>query len=408
MWRLHTFILVSLLTLHAQPLQEELQFEYTAGSWSKPVPVILPSATGPVPGLKKTTSIQRTNPRYSEQYALDIVSSGKLSNLVAPPADKYLVIGGRICGLYAERASLKFRFAPLDSGEAPQRLLEETVSKLVRDPRSAFDRGEEVYRFDLTYVFGSDFFGPHEDARGPIHWVILTGAYFQNGNLVINLSNKLHPAMTVTIDPKMNLIAASDGGSDLMLLRSGRLSSPPSAWGRPRTASLRDSNKDLQVPRCGAFVDVPGQPEGQGTYKAEAVWCPDGKLWFGDGDCRLAAFGGGIVGAKVGANATLLLNFSKSVLPHEPGAVIVFEEKLSEFSSAISRGRFPEEIKIDLTALFPNLPIVNDPDLEVRSVRINDDKLEITIRTNNNRVQLFVVVDSKFSVTLSKAGLFAH
>jgi hypothetical protein len=401
MWRLHTFILMSLLTVHAQPIPEELQLEYTAGSWSKPEPIILPSATGAVQGLKKTTSIQRTNPKYSEQYALDIVSSGKLSNLVAPPADKYLVIGGRICGLYADWANLKLRFAPLDPGEAPQRLLEETVAKLVRDPRSAFDRGEEVYRFDLTFVFGSDFFG--NDARGPIHSVTITDAYFQNGNLVIGLANKLHPAMTVTIDPKMNLIAASDGGSDLMLLRSGRLSSPPSVWSRPRTVVLRDFNKDLQVPRCGAYVEIPNRPEGQRIYTAEAVWCPDGKLWFGDGGCMLAAFGGGIVGAKIGANATLLLNFSKSVLQHDSGAVIIFEEKLNEFSSAISKGKFPEEIKIDLSALFPSFPVANDPDLQVRTVRVNDDKLEIAIRTNNNRVQLVVVVDSKFSVISPKA-----
>lgn len=259
MWRLHTFIVMGLLTVQAQPLPEELQLEYTAGGWSQPASIILPSATGPVQASKKSTGIERKNPRYSEHYALDIVSSAKFADLVTPPADKYLVFRGRICGIYCDRADLNFRFAPLDPGEAPQRLLEAAVAKLVRDPLSAFERGEAVFRFDLTFVFGSDFFGPHDDARGPIYSVSLTDTYFQQGNLVIKLSNKLHPSMTVTIDSKMNLIAASDAGSDLMLLRSGRRSPALSGWGGParcRYGILTKIYKFLVVERLSRIQTV--------------------------------------------------------------------------------------------------------------------------------------------------------
>ena len=119
MWRLHTFIVVGLLTVQAQPLPEELQVEYTSGGWSQPVPIILPSAMGPVQASKKSTGIERKNSNNSEQYALDIVSGEKFADLVTPPADKYLVFRGRICGIYCDRADSKFRFVPLDPRGGP-------------------------------------------------------------------------------------------------------------------------------------------------------------------------------------------------------------------------------------------------------------------------------------------------
>jgi hypothetical protein len=401
------FLLLTVVGFQMRDAAEAGQGNYKLGNWSVPAKVTLESAAGPIEASIKTIHIQRTTENHTEQFALDLVSSKTFSDLVTPPADRYLIIGGRICGLYAEGARLKFRFNRADSGEAHSRSIEETMPKLARDAGSAFGRDEEIFQFDLTFIFGTHFFGPPFDARGSIYPLGIVDARFQNENLVIGLSNKLHSAMTVTIEPKMNLIAASNDGSDLVLLRSGRVPSLAPGWGRPNTIPLRGLFEETPIPRCGAYIELPSGPEGSWTYQALAAWSPEGKLWFGDGSCRLAEFAGGIVGVKTGANATLELYHSNSVLHHGPGAVTAFEGKLEEFSGAISKGIFPKQIKINLAGLFPKVPIKYDPDLKVRSLRISGKNLEIAIRTNDNRVELTVVVDAQFSVVSLKNELSA-
>jgi hypothetical protein len=351
--------------------------------WSQPQEITLIGFKSKTNARIKTATATPKNFPSSDAYQLDLITCEALNQArLAPKAEKYFELNGKIAGLYKYGSEVIFDWGNIREPNSEK--LKTRLAEINIDPRISGNWLKDSVRYDLTRIFGLETFTTLKNDSRPIpNFFKVIDVGFRTGELTVYLTSALNAPLALNFNEKLELVSAFKDNQKIHLIRSGKIPSPLSRWSGPVAHPIVNLDGQVTIQSCGAVLPSPRQ-----DFQATAVWSRDGRIWIGDAGCKLALVKEEIVGFKMSRKGQLLVQSSNLNLERNDGSVRLFEDLLQKFQESIHNGILPEARELELTALEPG-----DPDLLVRSIRFERENLAVIIRTNDPRSDLKVLLN---------------
>lgn len=366
--------------------------QFSIGNWSDTESILLPSDSTDIQAQRRILPIINLSESAPQHFNLILLSSPSLkAALLVPESVNYFIHAGQISALRLNAGRLELAIANLtDTNDAS---LDIALEKILGN-RTDSGLNADTFAWNPMAILGMDRFKSPGDSRPITDLFSIKTTTIAPGVLEVELETFIKRSIKLTIDTSYQVIKASENGSQIPVLRTGRTGADLQAWSSPQGTPISFSSEMRTILTSKRSFNRSAGPElFPGVMAARA---PDGDFWIGPRMCSLALFGGHIIGVRFDDFSKLRIFRSKTKIP--PNDAQAFENQLRAFeveAKVRNTGIWNPET-IELASLFPDRAFTPETDVRIHSVTSGTENLQVEFKTDSPRVHLLVNLDSNF------------